>query len=117
MYVFRRFRCIGIAPIAASWESSTVDPILCPQCAREGAIEACRRTGLVGGWGFPGIIVVAWYSIANVLQLLRNRAATFGTVLRCLAWGVLLPWTMLIGFLAALILVLALFLNLVESLS
>lgn len=94
-YTFRSCRCFGIAPFAAAWEVSRHDAFLCDPCARREAVSACRKTGLYGGWGFPGVIAVALYTIGNIYALLRKRSARTGAVLLCVAKGILVPWLLL----------------------
>ena len=99
LYTFHACRCFGIAPFAAVWEKSTREVLACGSCAQAEAISACRDLGKTGGWGFPGVLVVVLYTGANIVELLRNRSAKAGVVLRCIAWGILLPWFMLGAFL------------------
>jgi hypothetical protein len=117
LYSFRTCRCFGIAPIAAVWETSKQEATVCKQCAPNRAVAACRQLGLVGGWGFPGFAIVLLYTSANIWELIRNGSARPGTALRCLAWGIVLPWVLLALFFMLLILALALVMRLSDNFS
>ncbi len=94
-YVFRNCRCFGIAPLASAWEVNKRETFLCDPCAQRVAIDECKKTGLYGGWGFPGFLAVLFYTIGNIYVLSRNKTANAKTVFWCIVVGVLVPWLVL----------------------
>lgn len=95
VFTFKRFRFVGIAPIAYAYRLTPLRYVLCPQHARQQVIRDCLHTAATGYLGFPGFIAAPWYVFTNVWCLWRQGAANIWTAVACGLTCIILPLTVL----------------------
>lgn len=94
---FGWFFCFGVLPFAGVYRWTPVEHLRCSRHAARACLVNNLLTGLLGYWGFPGVLVAPYRVWRNVRELNTVYGWSATVTLASMAIGFLLPITLLIA--------------------